>query len=324
MSSRDIITPEAALELYSASELFSLANAIRQEHFGNTIETCSIVNARSGRCSEDCKWCAQSAHFAASVKERAPRRVGEYPFLALEEILRQARATEAAGVQRFSLVTSGRSLSDADVDAACRCFEAIRRDSRLSRLQLCGSFGLLGHAALGRLRDAGMTRYHCNLETAPSCFHKLCTTHTAEEKIATLRTAKSLGIELCSGGIIGMGETPQERIEMAFALRDIGVDSIPINVLQPIAGTPLENEPPISQDDIFRTFAIFRLINPTAQIRFAGGRAAFVDKMETALACGVNAAIVGDMLTTIGSNVREDFEIFHRLGYDSGAQTSSL
>jgi len=308
MPSRDIITPETALELYFAdsNELFALADAIRREHFDNTIETCSIVNARSGRCSENCKWCAQSAHFAASVKD--------YPFLALEEILRQAQATEAAGVQRFSLVTSGRSLSDADVDAACRCFEAIRRDARLARLQLCGSFGLLGHAALERLRDAGMKRYHCNLETAPSRFHKLCTTHTAEEKIATLQAAKSLGIELCSGGIIGMGETPQERIEMAFALRNIGVDSIPINVLQPIAGTPLENEPPISQDDIFRTFAIFRIINPTAQIRFAGGRAAFADKIETALACGVNAAIVGDMLTTIGSNVHEDFETFRRLG----------
>jgi len=306
MQIQNIITPETALELYFADELFALADAIRCEHFGNTIETCSIVNARSGRCSENCKWCAQSAHFIASEKE--------YPFLALDEVLHQARATEAAGVQRFSLVTSGRSLDDADVDAACRCFEEIRRD--IPRLQLCGSFGLLGRAALERLRDAGMTRYHCNLETAPSRFHKLCTTHTVEEKITTLQAAKSLGIELCSGGIIGMGETPQERIEMAFALRDIGVNSVPINVLQPIAGTPLESEPPISQDDIFRTFAIFRIINPIAQIRFAGGRAAFADKMETALACGVSAAIVGDMLTTIGSNVNEDFETFRRLGYD--------
>ena len=305
-------TPETALELYhsaDANALYARADAIRREHFGNTIETCSIANAKSGRCPENCKWCAQSAHFNAPVCE--------YPFVPVADALRQARAVEAAGVQRFSLVTSGRGLSDADVDAACRCFEVIRRDTRLARLKLCGSFGLLGDGALGRLRDAGMTRYHCNLETAPSRFRQYCTTHTAEDKIETLRAAKSLGLEICSGGIIGMGETPRERIEMAFALRGIGVDSIPLNVLTPIAGTPLANQPPLSTEEIFRVFAVFRIINPAAQIRFAAGRASFADHIETALACGVNAALVGDFLTTTGSNVREDFETFQKLGYQT-------
>jgi len=307
-------TPEAALELYRSTDapaLYALADAIRREHFGNTIETCSILNARSGRCPENCTWCAQSAQFATTVKE--------HPFVSVDEAVREARATEAAGVQRFSLVTSGRVLCDDDVDTACRCYEAIRKDPQLARLRLCGSFGLLGQAALKRLQNAGMTRYHCNLETAPSCFSRYCTTHTAAEKIETLRAVKSLGLELCSGGIIGMGETPAERIEMAFVLREIGADSIPVNVLQPIAGTPLQNQPPLSLEDIFRTFALFRIINPFAQIRFAAGRALFASQIKTALSCGVNAAIVGDLLTTLGSNIREDFETFSKFGYQVGS-----
>ena len=286
-------------------ELCRIADEVRGHFFKNKIETCSIVNARSGRCSENCKWCAQSAHnrTGASV----------YPLLPSGEILDAAKASDAAGIERFSIVTSGRALSDADVEEVACAFKKMRAQTGL---KLCGSLGLLTKPQLQKLFEAGMTRYHCNLETAPSFFPKLCSTHTIGDKIRTITWAREVGLQICSGGIIGMGETFEQRIELAVALRGVGSVSIPVNILNPIKGTPLEGAKRLSDDEILRAFAMFRIINPDAHIRFAGGRILVGELQKSLLKSGVSAAIVGDMLTTVGAKLSDDFAMFRELGYD--------
>ncbi|MBR6389089.1 MAG: biotin synthase BioB [Opitutales bacterium] len=286
------------------SELYRAADEIRKFFLGNKVETCSIMNAHSGRCPENCKWCAQSAHYKTGVKE--------YGYSGAEEALKNAKYAKQRRVQRFSLVTSGRKVPESKTEDLAKIYEEMKKVG----IELCGSFGLLDKAQLKRLKDAGMTRYHCNLEAAPSFFPKLCSTHTIAEKLQTLRWAKELGYEICCGGIIAMGENLQERLELAFAISEIAPDSIPLNVLQPIKGTPLENTPPLSEDEILTAFAMFRIINPKAHIRFAGGRSAFKNRQRDALKAGASALLVGDMLTTIGSDINSDYKMLSEMGYE--------
>lgn len=300
------IGPEEALALSATPHkeaLFSAADRVREHFMGPAIDMCSILNARSGRCSEDCKWCSQSRHFKTGVPE--------YALIEEEEGVAAALANSAQGVGRFSLVTSGRSLKPKQVDQVCTIYRAIRTKSPI---RLCASMGLLKKADLQKLYDSGVERYHCNIETAASHFPSLCSTHTFEDKLRTIRDAQAVGMKICSGGIFGMGETMAQRIEMAFSLRDLAVDSIPLNILNPIEGTPLHDQPRLSDEEILVSFALFRLINPKAHLRFAGGRSLISSIQEKALSAGVNAAIVGDYLTTLGAGVEQDKAMFVRLG----------
>ncbi len=286
------------------ASLCALAGRLREHFTGHYFDTCSIMNARSGRCTENCKWCSQSKFHHTDIEV--------YPLVDAAEALDLARHNANKGVRRFSLVTSGRTMTDAEIDRCCTIFETIGREVHIS---LCASMGLLNKSQLVRLRESGVTRYHCNLETAPSYFPQLCTTHTSAEKIQTIRWAQEAGLEVCSGGIIGMGETEAHRIELGVTLQELGIKSIPLNILNPIKGTALENMPPLSDDEVLRSAALLRIINPEAHIRFAGGRGAVKHLERTLLHAGISASIVGDMLTTSGSDIDSDKAMFIKEGF---------
>lgn len=307
-----LINQEEAQELIKTTDIEGLceaANAIRQKFSGNEMDLCTITNAKSGKCSENCKWCAQSAFFKTKVEE--------YDLIDRDVAMEQARANAAYGVNKFSLVTSGRRLTSKNLEKVCGIYKDIDQEMDI---HLCASMGLLDEAQLKQLADSGVKHYHCNLETAPSFFPNLCTSHSIEEKMITLRNAQKAGLDVCSGGIIGMGESMAQRVEMAFALRDLDVKSIPLNILNPIEGTPLQGSAPLSDEEILMTFAIFRFINPDANIRFAGGRNKIRHLQDRLLNAGVSAALVGDLLTTIGTNVEEDIRDFRAAGFTAGKE----
>lgn len=293
------------LEVDNKEELYNAADRIKNHFAGNKLDLCSIVNARSGRCSEDCKWCAQSAHHKT--------KIDVYESIESDIAVSQAKHNCEAGVKKFSLVTSGRTSTKAQIE---RYIEIYKRIGEETSLELCASMGLLDRDALQSLYDCGVRNYHCNIETAPSYFPTLCSTHTMEEKIETMKAAREVGMKICSGGIIGMGESMAQRVEMAMTLQGLGVESIPINLLNPIEGTPLEGSAPLSDEDILTTIAIFRFTNPKALIRFAGGRTLMLHIQDKALKSGINGALVGDLLTTVGVGMKEDIDHLRMLGYD--------
>ncbi len=287
-------------------ELCAAADEIREKVCGNGFDLCAIVNGKSGKCGEDCKFCAQSArHHTCSE---------EYPLMGKDELVCAAENSAKSGVPRFSVVTSGRRLNDAEIESLCESVRAIKEKVGVS---VCVSAGLLDGAAYGKLRSAGATRAHCNLETSERYFPHVCTTHTFAEKVATLNAARQAELEVCSGGIMGLGETWEDRISLAFALRELNVKSVPVNFLNPIKGTPFEKNTLLSDDEKLRVVAVYRFILPDAYVRLAGGRGLIADKGAGCFKAGANAAITGDMLTTAGISAQTDIKTLENLGFSA-------
>lgn len=300
------ITYNEALSLINApfDELLNCADEIREHFCKNIFDVCSIINAKSGRCSEDCKFCAQSAHYKTDILE--------YPLQDKDKIVKEALYMAEKGVLRFSIVTSGKALTDKDVDIIAEVIKEIKSKSNIS---ICASLGLLSASNFEKLKNAGLERVHNNLEASKNYFPKVCSTHTFEDKVNALKKAVSSGLSVCSGGIIGLGETMHDRIDLAFSLKELGIKSVPLNILSNIKGTPYENNKKLSESEILRTAAIFRFILPDAFIRLAGGRAQLSDSGKKAFLSGINAVITGDMLTTSGISVDTDMQMIKDTGY---------
>ncbi|GHU60750.1 hypothetical protein FACS1894121_1360 [Bacteroidia bacterium] len=301
------ITKDEALMLsniHDKEALYQAAGELRDAMTGTYFDTCSIINARSKKCSEDCKWCAQSTLYDTGVDA--------YELIDEKECLEMAKRNAAHGINKFSFVTSGRALSDKNIDILCGYYERIRKQVPI---KLCASMGLLTKEQLLKLKKVGIMRYHCNLETSRNHFPNVCTTHTFDEKIATIHAVQEAGMEVCSGGIIGMGETMEDRIDMVLTLRELNVKSIPVNILNPVPGTPLEGTPPLTDEDILTTIAVFRFIHPDAYFRFAGGKTLITHIEEKAIKAGINSSIMGGMLTMAGTEIEKDVEKINKLGY---------
>lgn len=299
---------EDDLAFFMEEDLDSLcrgADEIRRRLRGDRSDLCSIINGRSGRCGEDCKFCAQSSCHNA--------KINEYPFLEPEEILEDCRRHERQGVGRYSVVTAGRALNGREMDLALRAYRSMKENCKI---ELCASHGLLSQEDFYRLAEAGISRYHANIETSRRNFPNICTTHTYDDKLEVIRRARNAGLAVCSGGIIGMGETWEDRVDMAFSLYEMEIKSIPINILQPIPGTPFGTLPPLSEEEILRTIAMFRYINPDAEVRLAAGRNSMEHSGKKVFTAGANAAITGDMLTTSGNNIADDMAMLTSMGFE--------
>ena len=302
----ELISKKEALQLVDCNidDVCKAADEIREKFCGNDFDICTIINAKSGKCSENCKFCAQSSFYDTNIEE--------YKLLESNEIVRQAQNDYNKGVQRFSLVTSGRCLNNKDIEKICESVKIIRKDVGIS---VCASNGLLNEKQYKMLMDSGVTRIHNNLETSRDRFDSVCTTHTYDNKLDAIKAAQTAGLVVCSGGIVGMGETMEDRIDMILDIRSLGIKSIPINMLNPIKGTPYESLNKLTNEEMCQIVAISRFIVPDAFIRLAGGRGLLEDKGRRCFMSGANACISGDMLTTTGTSIETDKQMIEELGY---------
>lgn len=291
------ITKEESLELYDAplDELKESASKITSHFFKEAIELCCISNGKCGKCSENCKFCSQSRYYNTEIQQSVLKSVDEF--------FKEAQANDKRGVHRFSIVTAGVRLSKAELKTIAQAYKKISSELKIS---CCGSLGLLDYDDFVMLKESGLKRYHNNLETSPNFFKEICTTHTMKQKEDTIALAKKAGLEICSGCILGMGESVEDRVDIALELRKLQVDSTPINILNPIKGTPLENRPTVHPDEVRRTIALFRHVLPKTVLRLAGGRLIIQKYFTDLYKYGINAEITGDMLTTAGLTVADD------------------
>lgn len=303
------ISRRTALSLAAAplDDLLMGADALRCARAGARVTLCAIINARSGLCGEDCSFCAQSARHTAGAPV--------YPMRGVADILAAARRARAMKAARFGIVTSGRAAGRGDVGKACDAVRALRR---MGGIIPCASLGEIGEADARRLRRAGLSRYHHNLETSRRFFSSICATHRWADRVRTVRAARRAGLQVCAGGIFGLGETWGDRVDLALALRRLGVDSVPINFLMPVRGTPLEGRRPLRASEALRIIAVFRFVLPRAEIRVAGGRGTvFGATQERIFAAGADAMMVGDYLTAKGLKPRDDLRMLRRLGLEA-------
>lgn len=292
------------VEKYDADDILKYAGQICDYFNNKKAELCSIVNAKSGACSENCRFCAQSLHNKTNIKI--------YGLIDKDQVLRYIEYCLSNGVNKISLVTSGRKLERHDFIKLLEIYKCL---CVFKHLHICASHGELTFEMAKALKHSGVKTYHHNLETSSNFFKQICTTHSFEDRILTIKNCIKAKLEVCSGGIIGMGETREDRIRMFIELRQLGVKSIPINILTPIKGTPLESMMPLEKDEIIKMFGICRMINAQSTIRFAGGRSVLDRNVQLQLLKGgVNAAITGDLLTTCGISIQEDKALFKEAG----------
>ena len=281
------------------SALIAMADRTRDKYAGSKIDLCNILNAKSGACGEDCKFCAQSAHHST--------RAARYPLKNSKEILAAARRAKAMGADRFDIVTSGNTLTAPEIKRIADCISEI---TEKIGIKMCASLGKLDERSLKLLKRSGLSRYHHNIETSPRYFRKIVTTHSFADRVRTIKSAKDAGLEVCSGGIIGMGETWDDRIDMALILKKLGVDSVPINILVPIEGTSLHGFKRISAIDAIRTIALFRIILKDKTIKVAAGReSALKDHQALAFMAGANGMLIGGYLTIRGREIAQDHKL---------------
>ncbi|MFC1537390.1 biotin synthase BioB [Gemmatimonadota bacterium] len=304
-----LVLEDKSLEL---SALLAITDCLRRSHSGNRIRLCSIVNARSGSCPEDCAFCAQSTHHSAAVRR--------YPLLPVEKLVDAAREAARSGAGEFSIVTSGRSLSKArDIESVEHALREIGGNA--GNIQRCASLGRVEPRVLERLKAAGLDCFHHNLETCRSFFPGICTSHSYEERVEMVRRIKAAGLRVCSGGIFSMGESLDQRVALALELAELNVDSIPLNFLNPIPGTPLEDAEYLTPGDCLRIIAMFRLVLPDKDIVVCGGREVNLRDMQSMIFhAGANGILIGDYLTTEGRSARDDLQMLEDLGLEPYSQ----
>ena len=302
------ISREEALFIASLSgqdilDLFASASRIREHFRGNTVDLCAIINAKSGACSEDCAYCAQSAKSTAEIKT--------FPLVDKERVLGKAREAKEGGAKRFCIVTSGKKTSVTDLEKIAEMVCAVRKLGLLP----CATLGLLSGEDLLQLKEAGLERYHNNLETSERFFPAICTTHTYQDKLKTIREVKSTGLSLCSGGIFGLGETWEDRIDMALALREIDPDSVPVNFLTPVKGTRLGLNKILDPFDALKIISLYRFILPDKEIRVCGGRLQTLGEFHAFIfPAGADGLLTGNYLTTLGRNFEDDLKLINQYG----------
>lgn len=293
-------TKEDFLKLYDKSldELIEISSKITKENFTNEVEACSIISAKTGQCSENCKYCAQSKHNEAKIEC--------HPLLDVETVVKSAKSAKENGATRFCIVTSGRVPTGKDFE---RILEMIKEVKKIDGLHCCASLGLLSEEQIKQIKEAGVERYNHNINTSENYHKFICQTHNFEDRVNTVKMVTDAGMEACCGVIIGMGETREDRIDMALSLKKLNPKTVPINFLNPIKGTPLEGyENKIDEEEILKTICIFRMILPKAMLRYAGGRTTRLSKenQKRGIEAGINSLLVGNYLTTLGSDADED------------------
>lgn len=305
------LTKEEALELTKLKgadliDLFSIANRTREKYCGNKIETCTITNAKSGKCEEDCKFCAQSSKYNTCIKN--------YPLKNIEVLEEECLTAVSHNSDRFAIVTSGKAIKKGthDYEVISKFAENMSKDKEI---EICCSIGLLNEDELKTLKDKGVSRFHSNLQTSIKSYKNIvATTHNVEDRIETIKSAQKVGMKICCGGIIGMGETWEDRIDMAFTLKELNVDAVPVNILNPIPGTPYGNREILSAEEILKTIAIYRLILKDKGIKLVAGRESILkDYMGNAFLAGANGLMIGGYLTIRGRSVEDDFKFIENL-----------
>ncbi len=294
------MTKQDYLNLYEKplDELIEISSQITKDNFDNTVEACSIISAKTGECGENCKYCAQSKHNHAEIEC--------HPLLDVETVKKAALSAKENGATRFCIVTSGRVPSDKDFE---KILEMIKEVASIDGIHCCASLGLLSEEQIKKIKEAGVERYNHNINTSENYHTNICTTHKFQDRVNTVKTIQKYGMEACCGVIIGMGESREDRVDMALSLKELNPKTVPINFLNPIKGTPLENyESKIDEEEILKTICIFRIILPKAMLRYAGGRTSRLSKYNQALGikAGINSLLVGNYLTTLGSDAKED------------------